>query len=117
GRNCIGGGTMSNFHEALQSVRRRMGPSVREHEILRLAAMIGSDGDESVTERARREVLAWVAKRAGGKLPDAAWNFTDYDLPLGGRNSAAVRFRVGGADLWVVRAEDPDKQVPGRTWV
>lgn len=108
---------MTNFHEALQSVRRRMGPTVKEHEILRLGAIIGKSNDDIAIGKARKEVLAWVAKRAGGKLPGEAWDFADYELLVGGRSSSAVRLRAGPADIWAVRAEDPDKNVPGRSWV
>jgi hypothetical protein len=108
---------VTDFREALQTLRQRVGTSVKEHEVLRISANLGKPNDQGVNDKARREVLSWVAKRAGGPLPKKAWEFTDYEYVIGGRNSSAIRFLNGNADLWAVRAEDPDKSVSGRTWV
>ena len=82
---------------------------VREREILRSIATL-SDHD-----KARNEVLHWVQNRSG-KLPQEAWNHQSFEQFVGGRGSRGVRFKSGQADIWAIRADDPDKYVPGRTW-
>jgi len=89
--------------------------AVREHEILRVAATLVSSRPEAA-EEARREVLKWVEKRSGGLLPPEAWSFQDYERFSGGRDSVGVRIQNDALDIWAVRADDPDKVVPGRIW-
>lgn len=87
-----------------------------EHEILRIAAtVLGADPAEAA-EAARREVLAWAQNRSGGKLPPEAWALEKFEHMSGGRNSAGVRLRSEESDIWAIRADDPDKTVPGRIW-
>jgi hypothetical protein len=88
---------------------------VREHEILRVAATLVSDGADGA-EKARREVLKWVEKRSGANLPPEAWSFHDYEKFSGGRDSVGVHIQNDEFDIWAVRADDPDKVVPGRIW-
>lgn len=105
--------------QALEPVRRtryaRSG-AVRENEVLRVAAIIGGADDAAAAETARREILAWAQNRSGGKLPAEAWGLRSFDYLSGGRNSSAVRLVTANADLWALRAEDPDRTVPGRVW-
>jgi hypothetical protein len=60
--------------------------------------------------------LVWAQKRSGGRLPQEAWAFQDFDFFSGGRNSVAIRINSDDADIWAIRADDPDKVVPGRVW-
>jgi hypothetical protein len=89
---------------------------VLEHEILRLAAVIPDEVIASPADVARNEVLAWAEKRSGGKLPKEAWEHQEFEHFSGGRNSLGVRIETSGADIWAIRAEDPDKHIPGRIW-
>jgi hypothetical protein len=89
---------------------------VREHEILRVAAMVHGKDKTKSAEAARREVLTWAQNRSGGRLPEEAWDFQEFEYFSGGRNSVAVRIKTDDADIWAVRADDPDKFVPGRVW-
>lgn len=89
---------------------------VREHEILRISAMLGGGDAAVAAENARREVLAWASNRSGGRLPKEAWGLQSFDYLSGGRNSSAIRFTSDAADIWALRAEDPDRTVPGRIW-
>jgi len=57
-----------------------------------------------------------VQTRTVGRLPDAAWTHQSFDHLAGGRNCSAVRLSSEGEDIWVLRAEDPDKTVAGRVW-
>jgi hypothetical protein len=89
---------------------------VREHEVLRVAAILHGKDKSKAAEGARREVLAWVQNRSGGRLPPEAWSFQDFQYLAGGRNSVAVRIQTDDVDIWAIRADDPDKTVPGRVW-
>jgi hypothetical protein len=91
-------------------------PRPTEHEILRISACLGGDDLATSLQTARTTVLRWAQARTAGRLPDAAWKFESFDHLAGGRDCSAVRFVAEGDDVWIVRAEDPDKTVPGRIW-
>lgn len=97
--------------------RTARGPRiVREYEVLRVAATIAG-GDPSVSaDSARREVLKWAQRRSAGRLPEDAWEQKGFEHLSGGRNSVGVRLTGDETDIWGIRADDPDKEVPGRTW-
>jgi len=102
--------------DALRPIAARMPKVVREHEILRVAAIVHGKDKAKSAETARREVLAWAQRRSGGRLPPEAWNLLDFEYFSGGRNSVAVRVNSNQSDIWTIRADDPDKEVPGRVW-
>lgn len=89
---------------------------VREHEILRVAAIVHGKDTAKSADTVRREVLAWAQKRSGGRLPNEAWEFQEFEYFSGGRNSVAVRIERNDSDIWAIRADDPDKSVAGRIW-
>ncbi|MFC5736512.1 hypothetical protein [Sinirhodobacter huangdaonensis] len=91
---------------------------MRDIEILRIATHLDGDDFNASARMAREAVLKWASsrKRAGGTFPEEAWDHTDFELLAGGRNSTAVRFLTDTADLWSLRAEVPDENVPGRVW-
>jgi hypothetical protein len=89
---------------------------VREHEILRIAAIVHGKDKSKSAETARHEVLAWAQKRTGGRLPPEAWAFEEFENLSGGRNSAVVRIVSNDSDIWAIRADDPDKSVAARVW-
>ncbi|MFU1476994.1 hypothetical protein ACM25N_04535 [Roseovarius sp. C7] len=104
------------FSEALGPLSKRMPRAVRDFEILRVSAQLDGEDYAASAEAARKEALKWAKKRAGRALPQAAWDLQDFDLPVGGRSSTAVRIENEALDLWALRAEDPDKEVAGRVW-
>lgn len=106
-------GTMA---EALAPLRARMPQQVREQEILRIAAYMPDNTGESIVEVARREVLAWAQRRSGSRLPGGAWNGESFESFAGGRTTIGARLSVDTTDLWALRADDPDRTVPGRIW-
>src|SRR5665213_1978189 len=106
----------SALSDALRPIAVRMPPVVREHEILRVAAIVHGKEKSKSAETARREVLVWAQKRSGGQLPEEAWEFLDFEYLSGGRNNVAVRIKRNDSDIWAIRADDPDKSVPGRVW-
>lgn len=89
---------------------------VREHEIFRVTATIHGKDHVKAANDARREVLAWAQRRSGGRLPPEAWEFNDFEYLSGGRNSVGVRIISEPFDIWAIRADDPDRTVPGRIW-
>lgn len=90
--------------------------AVRDIEILRVSAQLEGEDYAASAEAARKEALKWARKRAGRALPKVAWDLKDFDLPVGGRSSTAVRIENDALDLWALRAEDPDSDVAGRVW-
>ncbi len=102
--------------DALAPIAARMPKVVREHEILRVAANILGKDPRTLAETARREVLAWVQRRSGGRLPEEAWGFRSFEYFSGGRNSVGERIQNDALDVWAVRADDPDKSIPERVW-
>ena len=55
--------------EALRPIAARMPKIVREHEILRVAAIVHGRDKSKSAEAARHEVLVWAETRSGGRLP------------------------------------------------
>ncbi len=66
--------------------------------------------------RAGAEVLKWAQRQAGTPLLPAAWEGETFDQPLPGRDPSAIRLRSSESDLWALRINRPDRDVPGRTW-
>jgi len=89
---------------------------VREHEILRISGISGRTPIGQILLIARTTVLKWVQARTVGRLPEPAWSHESFDHLAGGRDCSAVRLHGEGEDIWVLRAEDPDKTVAGRIW-
>jgi hypothetical protein len=42
--------------------------------------------------------------------------FQNFEYFSGGRNSVGIRLQNAYSDIWAIRADDPDKDIPGRTW-
>lgn len=94
------------------------GPSqVVEREILRVVATLRDEDSEGAFERARKETLSWASKRTAGALPKAAWEGDGFDHLAGGRPILARSVNTDVATLWALRADDPDKEIPARTWI
>ena len=102
--------------EALSPLAKRLPHAVREIEILRVSAQLDGDDFDAAADTARKAALAWAKKRVGRALPKAAWEMYDFEVLAGGRNSTAVRISNESMDLWALRADDPDNEVPGRVW-
>jgi hypothetical protein len=102
--------------DALAILAARAPQVVREREILRLAGSLGGKDGEQAANQARRETLIWAENRTGGRLPLAAWDHEDFEHFAGGRDCSAVRIVDDFRDIWAIRANDPDKNVPQRVW-
>jgi hypothetical protein len=108
--------TSNSFTEALRPLAAKLGLSVVEHEVMRVAATVGGTDASKSADLARREILAWAQKRSGAQLPPEAWAMQGFEHMSGGRNCAGLRFKAGETDIWAIRADDPDKTIPGRIW-
>lgn len=106
----------SVLRDALRPMAARLPKVVREHEILRVAGSLAGRDHTKSAQAAREEVLNWAQKRSGGRLPLEAWNFNPFEFFSGGRNSSAVRIKTTTADIWSIRADDPDKNIAERVW-
>lgn len=104
------------FSDALRPVADRMARAVREHEILRVAGSVGEGSGDREAGAARDAVLEWTEDRVGDRLPKAAWEHDEFEQHTGGRDRKAVRLVDGAADLWALRADDPDRNVAERVW-
>jgi len=101
---------------ALKELAERMPKAVREQDVLRISSSLMGDVNTEDANGIRQEVLKWVQKRSGSVLPNEAWASRAFDFFSGGRNSSAVRLETNDSDIWSIRADDPDKTVPGRIW-
>jgi len=108
--------TDSKFGEALRPLAARLPRVVREYEILRVIGTLPGPNVEKSAELARNEVLKWAQRRSGGRLPPEAWRCEQFEYFSGGRNSSCVRIKNDKADVWAIRADDPDKTVAERVW-
>ena len=102
--------------ERFAAIQSRATRTIREREILRIVAHMSGEDPAKIMSLAQREVVAWAQNRAGGKLPSSAWDGQGFDYLAGGRTTMGARIRNRGADLWALRADDPDKYIPGRVW-
>ena len=91
-------------------------PPVREHEILRVSALLAGENPNDSLGVARKAILQWAQNRTTGKLPQEAWKHESFEHMSGGRDCSAVRLVNGAEDIWVIRMQDPDKIVAGRIW-
>lgn len=72
-------------------------------------------GPDRFTETVK-QVLHWMSRRAGRKLPDAAWQGKSFELTdIGTQRTGAIA--LPEHQFWAARLDDSDKTVPLRTWV
>lgn len=102
---------MNVFREALSPLKLRIPRPTKEIEVLRIVGHLDSTG-----LLARRTVLQWVERKAGQNLPKAAWEGLDFEVLNGGRHAFATNLKTQNIEIWAIRSDDPDKDVPGRIW-
>ncbi len=72
-------------------------------------------GNDSFTA-AQKQVLQWIDKRVGQRLPAEAWSGQSFETEkIGAQYAAAVS--LADLAIWVARLDDADKSVPQLTWV
>ena len=101
---------------ALASLPTRRSQEIAEREVLRVATTLRNPEDGDAFEQARKEILVWARNRSGGSLPPEAWEGKAFEHLTGGRTVLAVPSESDGGLVWALRADDPDKSVPGRMW-
>lgn len=101
---------------ALVSLPERLSRSSYEREILRVVSNVTSDYKEDILATARQEVLKWALRRAGGELPDEAWQGSAFEMLAAGRITMGASVETETGLIWSLRGDDPDKSVPGRIW-
>ena len=89
---------------------------VVEHEVLRIVATVRGTDSKDAFKRARNEALLWVKNRTQDALPGVAWTGHGFDHLRGGRSVLARSVDTEMGNLWALRADDPDKNIPGRIW-
>jgi len=104
------------MQNTLAALAQRMPRVVREHEVLHVAGWMLNENPAAAAKAAITEVLRWAERRCGGRLPPEAWRNESFEYYSGGRNSNGVQLKTEGSEIWAIRADDPDKIVPGRVW-
>ena len=102
--------------KALSPLPTRSSQGIAEREVLRVVTTLGIPEGDDAFEQARKEVLVWARNRSGGSLPPEAWEGKAFEHLTGGRTVLAVPLELEGGVVWALRADDPDKSVPGRIW-
>lgn len=89
--------------------------SAHSTRIVQISAQLDGVNPETSLTRAREKILRWAQEKVG-RLPRDAFDGAHFDVDhLDGVRAVAVR--IDTPNLWAVRVDDPDKKVPGRTWV
>ena len=108
--------TGKTLKEQLASIRNRtFAKSAMVQPVSQVAFECESGDTQSAFLTAQKEVLKWVARRAGRQLPDKAWDGQTFDLAdVGSQPTAAVA--IDEPKYWAVRIDDADKEVARRIW-
>jgi hypothetical protein len=104
------------FEQMLGQLRSTLPRQVKEHEILRIAAELSNGEQSDTTALIRKEALKWAQNRTVGRLPDEAWRGEAFQHLSSGRTCMGARAVEGESDIWALRVDDPDKEIPGRVW-
>jgi hypothetical protein len=104
------------FEQMLGQLRSNLPRQVKEHEILRIAAELPVNQQTENAALVRKEALKWAQKRTVGRLPEEAWREEPFQHLSSGRTCMGVRATSVESDIWSLRIDDPDKEVPGRVW-
>lgn len=102
--------------DALAPLKARSARQAPEREILRVVGHVPAKSGQDLFAVARDEVLRWASKRAGGTLPEGAWQGKPFESLSAGRTTMCVTVETGGGSIWALRGDDPDKGVAGRVW-
>lgn len=109
--------TGKTLKQQLASIRNRVfAQSAMVQPVSQVAFECESGDTQAAFLTTQKEVLKWVARRAGRQLPpDKAWDGQTFDLAdVGSQPTAAVA--IEEPRYWAVRIADDDKEVARRTW-
>ena len=106
----------SHMDKGLAAARGGNRQGILEREVLRVVVTLQTPDAANAFEQARKEILVWTQKRSGGSLPAEAWQGEAFEHLAGGRPILAVSLETDEGVVWAIRADEPDKGVPGRVW-
>jgi hypothetical protein len=92
---------------------RRFAPHT--HQIVKVTAELAGEDKANSFALAREEVLKWLRARVG-LLPGEAWAGETFEHMTPGRFAAGVSIDLEDGEYWCTRCDDPDKDIPARTW-
>jgi len=92
---------------------RRLAPHT--HQVVKVTAELAGEDKANSFALAREEVLKWLRARVGN-LPGEAWAGETFEHMTPGRFAAGVRIDLDDGEYWCTRCDDPDKDIPARTW-
>ena len=104
------------FEQMLGQLRSALPRQVKEHEILRIAAELPKGDQSESIALTRKEALRWAQRKTVGRLPQEAWREEAFQHLSSGRTCMGARAVQGDSDIWALRVDDPDKEIPGRVW-
>ncbi len=84
--------------------------------VSQVALRIPEGGDNDRFDKIVKQILRWMAKRAGKPLPDLAWKGETFEIEEPGAQRAAA-VRMNDPLYWTARLDDADKNTPGRSWI
>lgn len=84
--------------------------------VSQVSFQIHGSASASTFVEVRKEMLNWMDKKAGRRLPPEAWEGQSFELfrEVGYQPVAAVALHK--PQLWACRLDDADRQIPQRTW-
>lgn len=85
---------------------------------IRLVSRVGLEvPGADAFDRTIREAVKWI-KRRSPSIPAEAFEGHPFEVGGGGKHPAqAVRIDQSGIRIWAAQLDDPDKDIPRRTWV
>ena len=107
---------MNLFKDKLIQLPDGRNDRIVERDVLRISGLLHPGNENEPFESVKLETLRWVEQHYGGGLPDEAWRFEDFKIELAGRNTECFAESFDDVDVWALRSEDPDSNVPGRIW-
>ncbi|WP_417451193.1 hypothetical protein [Kordiimonas sp.] len=88
---------------------------IRRHTILQFMCDLSSGKHEENASKAKLEILKWTKNRVP-TLPNAAWEFEAFEWPHAAPSAEVATLETSEINYWILRLDDPDKNVPGRIW-
>lgn len=91
-------------------------PYSKVQSVCQIELEFRADNADALFATVRREMLTWLARRAGRHLPKHAWDGESFEmLEVGAQPVSALALE--NPRYWCFRFSDSDKQVPRRNWV
>jgi hypothetical protein len=107
----------ASLREQLAPVASRLREGrARVRPVSQVLVRLQSTGERDLFAATVDQVLQWLNRRAGQRLPEEAWQRQSFELgALGAQRTAAVSMHE--PRYWAARLDDADRTVPLRTWI